>query len=57
MILMKTLAKGKLGQEMVPELGLAISRDPTIEFSSNLDGIYKKPQCGCAPKIDLFGWL
>lgn len=35
MILTRTLAKGDLGQEMVLELGLAISRDSTVGFASN----------------------
>jgi len=34
MILMRTLAKGNLGQEMVLDLGLAISREPTVGFAS-----------------------
>ena len=54
---MRILAKGKLGQKMVFELGLAISWDPTVGFASNLEGLLRKPQCSCGPKIEVFGWL
>ena len=39
MILMRSLANGNQGQEMVPELGLAIYQDPTVRFTSNLEGL------------------
>lgn len=35
---MRSLAEGDLGQETGLELGLAISRDPTVGFASNLKG-------------------
>ena len=57
MIRMRALAKGKLGQEMVLELGLAISQDPTVGFASNLEGLQNKPQGICGPEIEVFGWL
>lgn len=57
MIQMRSLAKGNIGQEMVPKLGLAISRDPTVKFASNLEGLYNKLHRNCEPKIKVFGWL
>ncbi len=57
MILMRTLSKGKLGQEMVLELGLAISQDPNVGFASNLEGLQSKPQPSCGAKIEVIGCI
>jgi len=57
MIQMRSLAKGNLGKETILDLGLAISRDPTVDIASNLDGLHSKLHRSCGPKIKVFGWL
>ena len=50
-------SKGNQGKELVFELGLAISQDPIVGISWNLEGFLSTHQRNCGQKIEVFGWI
>jgi len=57
MIQMRTLTQGSQGRGLIPELGVAISRDSTIELRSYLEHPLRKTQRSCGRNFKVFEWI